>query len=427
MEELLVSPRAWVREAFCRDEKDPLRGYREEFYIPRLENGQDVSYFAGHSLGLQPKRVRQYLESELIRWREEAVEAHLSGNDPWVGFQEYLSGPLSRLTGGKSSELVVMNSLTTNLHNLFVSFYRPTKERYKILCLHQCFPSDRYALASQAAFHGYDPHSALVEAPQKKGLVDVDQLEVYLQREGEKVALIWFEGVHYLTGQALPIQKITELGHRYGCVVGFDLAHALGNLPLQLHEDGVDFAVFCTYKYLNGGPGCTGGAFVHECWHHREDLPRFAGWWGHDLERRFLMESDFVPTPGAKGWQQGNPAILPLACLRASLDLFDEVGIEQLREKSVELTGFLETLLGEITDSPFEIVTPSNGKERGCQLSLRFKQRGKEVYHCLQGRGIRCDWREPNYIRLAPVPFYNTFQDVARCAAAIHDCCAQFR
>ena len=398
------------------DARDGLSAFRSRFHFPQAENGSEAVYLVGHSLGLQPVTAREYVERELDDWRSLGVEGHFKGENPWMPYHEVLADPLARLAGALPGEVVAMNTLTVNLHLMMVSFYRPTPERFRILVEGAAFPSDQYAVASQAAWHGYDPAESVIELHPREGedTVRTADIEDLLEREGESIALVFLGGVNYLTGQAFDMDRITAAGHRQGCIVGFDLAHAMGNLELRLHGWDVDFAVWCSYKYLNGGPGCVGGCFVHERHGRRDDLPRFAGWWGHDKSTRFRMPSAFEAIPGTEGWQLSNPPILPLAALRASLELFDEAGMDRLREKSKGLTGYLERLLRDRFPDDLVIITPSDPEQRGCQLSLRTGPRGGYVHRHLAEHGIWCDWREPDVIRVAPVPLYNRFADVRR-------------
>lgn len=417
------------------DAADPLRRFREEFHIPKHSDGSEVLYFTGNSLGLQPKRTREYIEQELKDWAELGVEGHFHAKHPWLPYHEFVTEPLARLVGAKPVEVVAMNSLTVDLHLLMVSFYRPTAERYKIIIEKGAFPSDQYAVGSQLKFHGHD--DGLIELTPRDGettLRTEDILET-IDREGDSVALILLGGVNYYTGQAFDMRAITEAGHKKGCVVGFDLAHAAGNLELKLHDWGVDFAAWCSYKYLNSGPGGIAGIFVHERHAHSFDLPRFAGWWGHDKSTRFLMGPDFVPLAGAEGWQLSNPPIFQLAALRASLEIFDEATMPALREKSVKLTAYLEKLLAEINDDRIEIITPRDPAQRGCQLSIRVKAEtraagsvsepaasNKKLFNALTERGVIADWREPDVIRVAPVPLYNSFEDIYRFTKILREC-----
>ncbi|HEY3250214.1 MAG TPA: kynureninase [Ignavibacteria bacterium] len=398
------------------DSNDPFASYRDRFYIPKSTDGTDVIYFAGNSLGLQPKPVRAYVEQELKDWETMGVGGHMHAKNPWLPYHEFLTEQTARLVGAKPVEVVNMNSLTVNLHLMLMSFYRPTKERHKILIEANSFPSDHYALQSQIKFHGFDPAMSLVEMKPWEGeaALRTEDIIDYINKEGESIALILFAGVNYYTGQAFELEEITMAGHDKGCVVGFDLAHAAGNLVLNLHDWNIDFAVWCSYKYLNGGPGAIAGAYVHESHVRDMSLPKLWGWWGQDKAMRFLMGHDFRPIPTVESWQLSNPPILQLAALRASLDIFDEAGIKNLREKSETLTGYLEYLLNEKNNGQIEIITPSNPGERGCQLSLKTNINGRELHNKLLKNGVICDWREPNVIRAAPVPLYNRFEDVWR-------------
>lgn len=403
------------------DISDPLRPFRDRFHIPQ-HHGADAIYLCGNSLGLQPKITRGYIEEELHDWETMGVEGHLNARHPWMPYHEFVADQTARLVGAKSSEVVNMNGLTVNLHLLLVSFYRPTKDRFKIVIESNAFPSDRYAVESHIAFHGFDPKTSLVEIRPRvlESKIRTEDIEEYLSREGESVALVLFGGVNYYTGQAFEMQRITDAGHAKGCVVGFDLAHGAGNLHLQLHDWNVDFAAWCGYKYLNGGPGAIAGCFVLER-HANADFPRFAGWWGHDKKSRFLMPPEFHVLPGAEGWQLSNPPIFQLAALRASMDIFDEVGMPALRKKSEQLTAFMEFCIHELSqNSPMrgaiEIITPSDPAQRGCQLSLRVHKHGKPLHQKLSAAGVVSDWREPDVIRVAPVPLYNSFADVFRFA-----------
>ncbi len=384
------------------DATDPLSGYRKKFHIPKTKSGEDSIYFCGNSLGLQPITVADALKQELDDWKNLGVEGHFKGKHPWRDYHEFLTQQMAHVVGAKPIEVVVMNNLTVNLHLMMVSFYRPTKTRYKILIESGAFPSDQYAVKSQILFHGFDPATSLVEL--KTG----EDIEALLEREGDSIALILLGGVNYYTGQLFNIEKITQAGHKKGCIVGFDLAHAAGNALLKLHDWDVDFAAWCSYKYLNGGPGCVAGCFVHERFADDASLPRFAGWWGHDKASRFKMGPDFKAIPGAEGWQLSNPSIFGMAPLKASLDIFYEAKMENLRKKSELLTGYLAFLL----EGKAEIMTPSAPEQRGCQLSIRTKS--KKPYEALTAAGVICDWREPDCIRVAPVPLYNTFMDVYR-------------
>lgn len=406
------------------DIADPLRHLRESFFIPKQPNGDDAIYFTGNSLGLQPKTTRGYIEQELDDWARLAVEGHIHAKNPWLHYHEFVTEPMARVVGAKPIEVVAMNSLTVNLHLLMVSFYSPTAERYKIVIEKGAFPSDQYAVESQLRFHGFSSPDFLIELTPRDGeqtLRTEDIIET-IEREGEQIALILLGGVNYYTGQAFDMKAITEAGHRKGCIVGFDLAHAAGNLELQLHDWDVDFAAWCSYKYLNAGPGGIAGIFVHERHATSFDLPRFAGWWGNDKETRFLMGPEFRPLAGAEGWQISNPPIFQLATLRASLEIFDEATMPALRAKSEKLTGYLEYLLNQINDERISLITPSDQDQRGCQLSIRVKNADKTLFDAITKRGVFADWREPDVIRVAPVPLYNSFRDVSRFARILIEC-----
>jgi kynureninase len=404
--------------AFRLDKEDNLAAFRDEFYIPPQKDGSPSIYLCGNSLGLQPKSVQAYLQQELDDWGDLGVEGHLQAKNPWLSYHELLTVPMARIVGAKPIEVVSVNTLTTNLHMLMASFYRPTKDRFKILIEGDAFPSDRYAVASQVKWHGYNPDEAIVVIEPREGEVLINQqdLEEKIENEGSEIALIMLGGLNYYTGQFLDLKRITELGHKQGCVVGFDLAHAAGNVILDLHGSGADFAAWCSYKYLNSGPGSLAAMFVHERHAYAFNIPRFAGWWGHNKTTRFDMRHDFDPLPGAEGWQLSNPPILSLAAVRASLDIFERAGMPALRKKSLLLTGYLEFLLNKVEDNRIRIITPKNTDERGCQLSIQMQGADKRLYNMLTDKGIVADWREPDVIRVAPVPLYNTFQDVYRFA-----------
>ncbi len=396
--------------ALEQDEKDPLKGYREQFHIPLQDNGEECLYFCGNSLGLQPKKTGEYVNQELEDWAKLGVEGHFHAQNPWMPYHEFLTDSFSRIAGAKKEEVVAMNTLTANLHLMMVSFYRPNKSRYKIVIEADAFPSDIYAVSSQIQFHGFDIASSLIKLKPRAGEVAVrtEDIETLMEQEGDAIALIMLGGVNYYTGQVFDMAAITDMAHKKDIVVGFDLAHAAGNILLNLHEWGVDFAVWCTYKYLNSGPGSVAGCFVHEK-HHKSNMPRFAGWWGHNKESRFKMPTDYEPIHTAEGWQLSNPPILSLAAIRASLSIFDEVGMEQLTAKSKQLSAYFSYLLGTIETDRIEIITPD---QRGCQLSIRVKDSNKELYDFITKRGVVADWREPDVIRIAPVPLYNSFIDL---------------
>jgi kynureninase len=393
---------------------DPLAVYRDRFHIPKTSAGSDCVYLCGHSLGLQPRSAGAYIEQELQDWASFGVEGHFHAANPWMPYHEILTAPTARLVGALPSEVVVMNSLTVNLHLMMVSFYRPTPARNKIVIEANAFPSDQYAVQSQIRFHGYDPAKSLVELPLRPGehTIRAEDIEKFLADYGGELALILLGGVSYYTGQAFDCQRITSAAHAQGSVVGFDMAHAAGNVPLQLHDWDVDFAVWCGYKYLNGGPGCVAGCFVHERHAQNQELPRFAGWWGHDKTSRFQMPSQFQSIAGAEGWQLSNPSILSMAALRASMDIFDEVMMPRLRGKSESLTAYLEFLLAQPRREGFTILTPPQPSQRGAQLSLQIKKGGRALCDRLAQQGVICDWREPDILRVAPVPLYNSFLDV---------------
>ncbi len=405
-------------EAFALDldARDPLHSYRSRFLIPAKPDGSPVIYFCGHSLGLQPKAVRLLVEQELDDWSRLGVEAHFHGRTPWYSYHELFRESGSRLVGALPGEVVMMNSLTVNLHLMLATFYRPDGRRHKILIDEPAFPSDLYAVESQIRHHGLDPAEALLTLRPRAGehLLRTEDVEAALERHGGEIAVVLLNGVNFLTGQWLDMQRLTAAAQRQGCVVGFDLAHAAGNVPLRLHEWNVDFAVWCSYKYLNSGPGAVGGCFVHERHGQNTSLTRLAGWWGNDPATRFRMHEErrFVPRPGADGWQVSNPPILALAPLRASLELFDEAGMLALRTKSERLTGYLQYLLDRLSPGRFETITPRAVGERGCALSLLLRDRPREVLSALQTEGIVCDFREPNVLRAAPVPLYNMFHEV---------------
>ncbi|WP_240099368.1 kynureninase [Thermomonas flagellata] len=410
--------------AAALDAADPLRGFRDEFHLP-LQAGMPLAYFVGNSLGLQPKGARAHVEQVLEKWATEAVEGHFTGEAQWMDYHALVRDGLARVVGAQPSEVVAMNSLTVNLHLLLVSFYRPTRERPAILLEAGSFPSDRYALESQVRFHGFDPATDLIEVEPdaEDGTVSLAAIERAISLHGPRLALVLWPGVQYRTGQAFDLKEIARLGHAAGAVVGFDLAHAVGNLPLQLHDADADFAVWCHYKYMNAGPGAVAGAFVHAR-HAHTNRPRFAGWWGHDPATRFAMGPQFLPTPGADGWQLSNPPILALAPLRASLALFERAGMHALRAKSERLTGYLQALIDAHLGPALQVLTPRDPAQRGCQLSLRVRggrARGRALFEHLAARGVLGDWREPDVIRIAPVPLYNTFADVLRFARAVRE------
>ena len=398
------------------DRNDPLAKYRTAFHIPKDEQGNDWLYFTGNSLGLQPKSTKSAIEQELNDWANLGVEGHFEAKNPWMPYHEFLTESMAKIMGAKPIEIVVMNTLTTNLHLLMVSFYNPTKKRHKILIESDAFPSDRYAVQTQLEFHGYDTNECLIEWTPRtdEKLLRTEDLEQILETQGEEIALLLIGGVNYYTGQYLDLKKIAALGHAKGCKVGIDLAHGAGNIQPELHDTGIDFAAWCTYKYLNAGPGSLGGVFVHERYAHDKTLKRFAGWWSQNKATRFNMRQPLDITPGAEGWQLSNPPILSMAAIKAALDLFNEVGMNKLRQKSIKLTGYLEFLIKGLNHAQIEIITPSDSNQRGCQLSIQVKNANKDLHKKLTEQHVITDWREPDVIRCAPVPFYNSFEDVFR-------------
>ena len=407
------------------DQQDPIKAIRQEFTIPKQANGEEEIYLCGNSLGLQPKLADQYVNDELSQWRKLGVKGHFSGDYPWMPYHEFLSQGFAELVGAKNSEVVSMNTLTANLHFMMVSFYRPTQKRHKIIIEDHAFPSDHYAVESQIKYHGFDPRDSMILLKPRDGedtLNDQDILDA-IEEHGDTTALIMLPGVQYYTGQVLDMQVITHAGHKKGCYVGFDLAHAAGNIPMELHQWGPDFAAWCTYKYLNSGPGSVAGCFVHERHHANKDLPRFAGWWGHDKDSRFKMENQFVPTQSAEAWQLSNPPILSLAAIRGSLDTIKKAGgIHKLREKSLQLTRYLRQLLEQELADEINILTPSDEKSSGAQLSLTVNLHGadgKQIFDAIEAAGVTCDFRHPNVIRVAPVPQYNSFEDCFKFVAIL--------
>ena len=395
------------------DENDHLTKFKEQFYFPKVNN-KDVIYFTGNSLGLQPKSTKKYIDEVINDWQNLAVEGHFHANKPWWDYHERLLKPLAKVVGAKPEEVTVMNTLTVNLHLLMVSFYKPTQKKFKIICEEKAFPSDQYMLASQVRFHGFNPEEAIVEVKKREGenFWRTEDVVSKINEIGEELALVIIGGVNYYNGQVFDIETITQAGHKVNAFVGWDLAHAAGNIELKLNEWGVDFASWCSYKYMNSGPGHASGVYINEKYLGRDDIPRFEGWWGHNKERRFLMEPEFQPMPNADAWQISNPPILSLAPYLASLKMFDEVGMDALINKSKLLTSYLEFILHEIDKEvsvSFEIITP---KDRGCQLSVFLHGEGKSIFNFLMKNGVMIDWREPNVIRLAPAPFYCSFEDM---------------
>ena len=398
------------------DLQDKLNKYRDEFIFPKV-NGKKVIYFTGNSLGLQPKRTKAYVDEVMDDWANLAVEGHFYAEKPWWDYHERFAKPLSKIVGALPSEVTVMNTLTVNLHLLMVSFYRPTKSRYRIICEEKAFPSDQYMFQSQVDFHGYKTEDAIVEIKRREGEhnIRLEDVLAKIAEVGDELALVLIGGVNYYTGQVFDMKTITAAGHDAGAIVGWDLAHAVGNIKLELHDWDADFASWCSYKYMNSGPGNASGCFIHEKHHNNPDLPRFAGWWGHNKERRFKMEPTFDPVKGAEGWQISNIPILSLAPYLASVDMFDEIGMDAIIEKRDRITAYLEFILQEIAkevDSSFEIITPSEVSERGCQLSVFLHGEGRGLFDYLMENGVITDWREPNVIRFAPVPLYCSFEDM---------------
>lgn len=419
-----------IEFALQMDKDDPLNTFRNRFHIPKLKDmpsakpdanvNEEVIYFCGNSLGLQPKTISDYINKEIDDWKKLAIEGHLHAQNPWYYYHNFFSKSVARIVGAKESEVVVMNSLTVNLHLMMVSFYRPTKKKYKILIEAGAFPSDQYVFESQVKLHGFNPDDAILELKHKNGETTLNTNDIIhtIEKHKDELALIIFGGVNYYTGQAFDMQSITKAGHEFEIIVGFDLAHAAGNLKMQLHDWDVDFAAWCSYKYLNSGPGGVAGIFVHERHGNNPDTPRFAGWWGYDEETRFLMKKGFKPQPGAAGWQLSNAPVFPMAIHKASLDIFDEAGMDALCSKRDLLTGYMEFLIDQLIvkygKEKIKIITPRNKSERGCQLSIVIKDIGKIVYESLIAKGVFADWREPDVIRAAPVPLYNKFEEVFR-------------
>ncbi len=402
--------------ALEQDKRDELATYRNQFHIPKNQDGHDLIYMTGNSLGLQPKNTKAYVNQELDDWAKLGVEGHTQAKNPWLHYHEFLTNNMAKIVGAKPEEVIIMNTLTVNLHLMMVSFYKPTKQRYKILIEADAFPSDKFAVESQLRHHGFNDKEGLIlwHSRPNEELLHFDDLKTILKNQGHEIALILLGGVNYYTGQYLNLKRITKLGHQYHCKVGFDCAHGAGNVALNLHDSGADFAVWCSYKYLNSGPGSLAGCFVHERHAHNKTLNRFTGWWSHNKESRFNMRDAFDLLPGAEGWQLSNPPILSMAAIRASLDLFSEVGFDKLLNKSKALTGYFEYLINQIKNDNIKIITPKNPEKRGCQLSIQVKNADKTLHDKLTNLGVISDWREPDVIRCAPVPLYNSFEDVYR-------------
>ena len=396
------------------DQNDELKSYRDSFHFPVDSNGNKILYFTGNSLGLQPKTTKEAVEQELDDWANFAVEGHFKAKNPWMPYHELLTNDMAEIVGAKPEEVVIMNSLTANLHFLMISFYNPTKKRFKILIESDAFPSDRFAVKSQLKLHGFDPKNDLIEwSPRSnENLLRIEDLQEIIKKNGDEIALILVGGVNYYTGQLLDLKKIAKIGHSKGCKVGIDLAHGVGNVNLKLHESGIDFAAWCTYKYLNSGPGSLGGIFVHNKHKKNKSLKRLTGWWGQNKSKRFKMREELDISNGAEGWQLSNPAILSMAAIKASLELFRKVGMNKLRMKSIKLTGYLEYLILQMNNKNIDIITPKDPNQRGCQLSIKLNNSKKSLHENLRLNNVISDWRDPNVIRCAPVPFYNSYQDV---------------
>ncbi len=400
--------------AIKMDQNDELKSYRDSFHFPVDSNGNKILYFTGNSLGLQPKTTKAAVEQELDDWANFAVEGHFKAKNPWMPYHELLTNDMAEIVGAKPEEVVIMNSLTANLHFLMISFYNPTKKRFKILIESDAFPSDRFAVKSQLKLHGFDPKNDLIEwSPRSnENLLRIEDLQEIIKKNGDEIALILVGGVNYYTGQLLDLKKIAKIGHSKGCKVGIDLAHGVGNVNLKLHESGIDFAAWCTYKYLNSGPGSLGGIFVHNKHKKNKSLKRLTGWWGQNKSKRFKMREELDISNGAEGWQLSNPAILSMAAIKASLELFRKVGMNKLRMKSIKLTGYLEYLILQMNNKNIDIITPKDPNQRGCQLSIKLNNSNKSLHENLRLNNVITDWRDPNVIRCAPVPFYNSYQDV---------------
>lgn len=411
------------------DQKDPMKSFRDRFLFPKVK-GKQAIYFCGNSLGLQPKSVQSYIQKELDNWANLAVDGHFFGEDAWYHIRKKSKPALAGIVGAHEHEVVAMNNLSSNLHFLMVSFYQPTKEKFKIITEGGAFPSDMYMLETQVKFHGLNPDEAIIEIHPRQGehTLRTEDIIKCIQENKDQLALVMMAGLQYYTGQVFDMEAITKTGHNAGAKVGFDLAHAAGNVTLKLHDWGVDFATWCSYKYMNSGPGNISGVFVHERHAENQDLPRFAGWWGHDEGERFKMEKGFKPMFGADGWQLANSNVLALAAHQASLDIFEEAGIQNLRKKSEHLTGYLEYLIRQISGQSrvLEIITPKNTNERGCQLSLLVNKGGKAVFDALYEASIVGDWRHPNVIRVASTPLYNSYLDVYQFARILEQSLQKF-
>lgn len=411
--------------ATAMDQKDPLRHFRDRFFFPQHQ-GKDTIYFTGNSLGLQPKSVRDHINIELEDWAKLGVEGHFKARHPWMHYHKRFSEQAAQIVGALPHEVVMMNTLTVNLHLLMVSFYRPDARRFKIIVEGQLFPSDHYVVESQLQFHGFDPAEGLIELMPRPGEHTLSTADILaaIEEAGDELALVMLGGVNYYTGQWFDMPAITQQGHAVGAMVGFDCAHAAGNVPLHLHDWEVDFAAWCTYKYLNSGPGSVGGIFIHDKHLHRNDLPRFNGWWGYQEETRFKMEKGFVPMEGAAAWQNSNAPVFNMVAHKAALDIFEEAGMAALRKKSLQLTAYMAFCLEEInrtTALPLQVITPDDPNQRGCQLSILTGDEGEALFQHLSTHGVVADWRHPNVIRVAPVPLYNSFEEVYRFAQLLKD------
>ena len=397
------------------DRNDPLKKFRKQFYLPEDKNNKPV-YFCGNSLGLLSKNVKPAINQELKDWKNKAIAGYLHAKHPWMYYQHNFNKPLARIMGCREDEVTVMNALTVNLHLLLLSFYQPTAARYKIIMEAGAFPSDQYAVESQVKFHQYDPEQAIIEVKPREGekTLRTEDIRQVITAHRDSVAIVLFGGINYYTGQLFDIKSITEAAHEAGAYAGFDLAHVAGNVPMRLHEWAVDFAVWCSYKYLNAGPGSVAGLYVHEKFANDLSFRRMAGWWGNEEKTRFQMMRHFTPQPGAAGWSISTAQVFNMVALKASLKLIDKAGIDNIRQKSILLTGYLEFLLYELKNIRFEIISPANPLERGAQLSLYFIESGKEIHNQMLRKGIVVDYREPGVIRVAPVPLYNSFTDVYR-------------
>ncbi len=409
---MALSYEASLEYAQGEDQIDTLYSFRERFFFPQHE-GADVRYFCGNSLGLQPKSVEYLMDKELRDWARYGVEGHFQAAYPWFSYHHFFCERLAKIVGSDKNEVVAMNTLTVNLHLLMMSFYRPQGKRYKILMEAGAFPSDQYAVETQVRMHGLDPEDAIIEITPQQGAYLIEDTDIInaITEAGDSLALVMIGGVNYYTGQFFDLEQITKAAHSVGAYAGFDLAHAVGNIPLKLHSWNVDFACWCSYKYLNSGPGAVGGIYVHERHGNDPTLFRLGGWWGNDEKTRFKMQKGFVPQKGAASWQMSNAPVFNMVAHNAALDVFEKAGMSALREKSLKLTGYMEYLLKQLNHLPFEIITPTEPERRGCQLSLLFHEKGREVFEALSMNGIVADWREPNVIRIAPVPLYNTFED----------------